>query len=94
MVNQGDVVGLLTVGSKASPKDEVLKIGDAGQKQLVEVKEEGERGLANFFEKEEGRKSIATVLGPGGMPPLPSGLSPIQGGKKYKMLKEQSYGAR
>ena len=91
VVNQGDVVGLLTVGSKASPRDEVLKIGDAGHKQLVEVKEEGQRGLSNFFGREEGKKSIVNVLGPGGMPPLPSGLSPIKGGKKYDVLEEQSY---
>ena len=38
-VTQGDVVALLTVGSKASPKDDVLQIGDAGAKQLVEVKQ-------------------------------------------------------
>ncbi|KAI9664476.1 MAG: hypothetical protein M1821_005922 [Bathelium mastoideum] len=94
VVNQSDVVGLLTVGSKASPRDEVLKIGDAGQKQLVAVKEEGERGLAKFFEKEDGKKSAAHVLGPGGMPPLPSGLSPIQGGKRYEILKEQTYGVK
>ncbi|KAL9084202.1 MAG: hypothetical protein Q9165_008188 [Trypethelium subeluteriae] len=91
VVNQGDVVGLLTVGSKASPRDEVLKVGDAGQKQLVEVKEEGQRGLSNFFEKDRGKNSIANILGPGGLPPLPSGLSPIEGGKRYEILKEQSY---
>ncbi|KAF2229977.1 NADH dehydrogenase 29/21K chain precursor [Viridothelium virens] len=92
VVNQGDVVGLLTVGSKATPKDEVLKIGDAGQKQLVEVKEEGQRGLSKFFEKDEGKKNIASILGPGGLPPLPSGLSPLEGGKRYEILKEQTYG--
>ncbi|KAI9697544.1 MAG: hypothetical protein M1820_007743 [Bogoriella megaspora] len=94
IVNQGDIVGLLTVGSKATPNEEVLKIGDAGQKQLVEVKEEGEKGLANFLTRDEGKKSVANILGPGGMPPLPSGLSSIQGGKKYEMLKEQSYGTK
>ena len=53
-------------------------IGEAGQKQLVEAKSEGEKGLAAFFEKE---KALAKdVLGPGGMPPLPSGKSTILGG--------------
>ncbi len=90
VVRQGDVVALLSVGSKASPKDDVLQIGDAGAKQLISVKEEGEKGLAAFLKKE---KSVASsVLGPNGMPPLPSGLSMIEGGKKYEMLKEQSYG--
>jgi hypothetical protein len=39
VVNQSDVVGLLSVGSAAAPKEDVLQIGDAGKKQLVEVKE-------------------------------------------------------
>ncbi|KAI6817779.1 hypothetical protein KC342_g14820, partial [Hortaea werneckii] len=51
VVRQPDVVGLLTVGSAAAPKD-TLQIGDAGNKQMVTVKEEGEKGLAQFFEKE------------------------------------------
>jgi hypothetical protein len=68
-VKQGDVVALLTVGSKANPKEDVLKIGDAGAKQLVEVKEEGEKGLATFFKKE---KNLASgVLDANGMPPMP-----------------------
>ena len=86
VVKQADVVGLLTVGSKAHPKDDVLQIGDAGAKQLVQVKQEGEeKGLAALFEKD--KKSMAAVLGPDGLPPFPSGMSRAapQGGKKYVM---------
>ena len=43
VVKQPDVVGLLTVGSAAAPKD-TLQIGDAGNKQMGTVKEEGEKG--------------------------------------------------
>ncbi|OCK86780.1 21 kDa subunit of NADH dehydrogenase [Cenococcum geophilum 1.58] len=90
-VTQADVVGLLEVGSKVAPRVEL--IGEAGQKQLVEVRSEGEKGLAAFFEKE---KALAKdVLGPGGMPPLPSGLHLMdaEGMKRYELLDEQSYGA-
>src|ERR1700712_5114107 len=41
-VTQGDVVALLSVGSQAQPKDDVLQLGDAGSKQLVQVKRDGE----------------------------------------------------
>ncbi|KAF2461557.1 hypothetical protein BDY21DRAFT_332523 [Lineolata rhizophorae] len=90
-VTQADVVGLLSVGSKASPKDEVLKIGDEGKRQLVAVKEEGEKGLAEFFEREKGM--AMGVLGEGGLPPMPGGLGPQQNGeKRYMVNEEQSYG--
>lgn len=89
VVDQGDVVGLLTVGSKASPKEDVLQIGDAGQKQLVTVQEEGQRtGLPAFFKKDEG--NMAAVLGADGLPPLPSKLGQNMTGKRYE-LTEQSY---
>jgi hypothetical protein len=87
-VTQGDVVALLSVGSKASPKDEVLQLGDAGKKQLVAVKEEGEKGgLSMFFEKQKGVS--ASVLGEGGLPPMPP--SPM-GAKPYTLMRDQSYG--
>ncbi|GAB7365248.1 hypothetical protein MBLNU230_g6332t1 [Neophaeotheca triangularis] len=89
VVKQPDVVGLLSVGSAAAPKEDVLQIGDAGQKQLVAVKEEGEKGLSAFFQKETG--AAKGVLGPTGLPPLPASLAP-KGPKRYEMLKEQAYG--
>lgn len=84
MVNQSGVVGLLTVGSAAAPKEEVLQIGDAGNKQLVEVKEEGERGLSAFFKKD--KSAFKGVLGPNGMPPLPASIHPTQ--KRYEVMSE------
>lgn len=88
VVRQPDVVALLTVGSAKSPKDAVLQIGDAGSKQLVEVKEEGEKGLAAFFEKN--KKAGVSVLGPNGLPPTPTTRYPT-GPKRYEMLQEQAY---
>lgn len=66
-VTQGDAVGLLTVGSAAEPSPTLL-VGDAGTKQLVEVKEEGLKGLAAYFESGGEGKA---VLGADGMPPMP-----------------------
>lgn len=91
VVNQADVVGLLSVGSKANPREDVLQIGEAGTKQLVQVKQEGEeKGLAALFEKD--KKSMGSVLGPGGMPPLPTSLSPKQGGKQYVLDADREQG--
>jgi hypothetical protein len=90
VVKQPDVVALLTVGSAAAPKEDVLQIGDAGNKQLVSVKEEGEKGLSQFFEKD--KSAAKSVLGPNGLPPLP--VSRHLSGKRYEMLKEQSYGSK
>jgi len=91
VVNQADVVGLLSVGSKASPKEDVLQIGEAGAKQLVQVMHEGEeKGLAALFEKD--KKTMGSVLGPSGLPPLPTGLSPKQGGKQYVMDVDREQG--
>lgn len=86
VVNQADVVGLLTVGSKASPKDDVLQVGDAGAKQLVQVKQQGEeKGLAALFEKD--KKTVTSIFGPDGLPPFPTGMgrTSAQGGRKYVM---------
>ncbi|EMC97118.1 hypothetical protein BAUCODRAFT_32861 [Baudoinia panamericana UAMH 10762] len=90
IVNQADVVGLLTVGSAAAPKEDVLQIGDAGNKQLVALKEEGQQGLAAFFEKD--KSAFKGILGPDNMPPLPP--SRHLTGKRYEMLKEQTYGTQ
>lgn len=93
VVKQADVVGLLSVGSKANPKEDVLQIGDAGAKQMVQVKQEGEqRGLSAFFEKD--KNVTAGIFGPDGLPPFPSGMSrasPV-GGRKYVMNADREQG--
>lgn len=87
-MNQADAVGLLTVGSQAAPKDDVLQIGEAGQKQLVSVKQEGEqRGLAAHFEKD--KKGIQGVLGPNGLPPTPCNLN--ASATKYQLDHDNGY---
>ena len=91
IVKQADVVGLLTVGSKANPKDDVLQIGDAGAKQLVQVKQEGEdKGLAALFEKD--KKSVTSVLGANGLPPFPGTMSRVTGGKQWTMDQDREEG--
>lgn len=87
VVSQGDVVGLLSVGSKASPKKEL--IGEEGSKMLLAVGEEGKGGLAKFFEKEKG----VGLLGQNGLPPLPSGghFGKNTGGDKVTLTEENAY---
>jgi hypothetical protein len=93
VVTQPDAVGLLTVGSAAAPKVEL--IGDAGAKQLVAAQEEGQIGLATYFEK-NGAKGVAkdSTVFVDGLPPLPSGES-LASGKwdvhKYGLAEEPSY---
>lgn len=84
-------MALLSVGSKAAPKDDVLKLGEEGSKQLVQVKQEGDStGLAAYFEKEKG--VWKGVLKEGGLPPLPSGHNTTPSGvKQYVLLEEQPY---
>lgn len=67
-ITQGDAVGLLSLGSEAAPAAR-LASGEEGSKQLVAVREEGEKGLAAFFEKEKGVG--VKVLGEDGLPPMP-----------------------
>lgn len=90
-VNQSDAVALLSVGSASAPKQEL--IGEAGEKQLVAAKEEGQTGLAAFFEK---KKDAAADLLVNGLPPLPSGQSLAPSGQwevyKYSAADESSYG--
>lgn len=90
VVKQPDVVALLSVGSAAQPKEDVLQIGDAGNKQLVALKDEGEKGLSAFFGKD--KSAAKSVLGPDGLPPLPASRH-LQG-KRYTLLEEQSYDER
>ncbi|KAL2073608.1 hypothetical protein VTL71DRAFT_10934 [Oculimacula yallundae] len=87
-VTQGDVVGLLKLGSEAKPTREL--IGEEGNKALVQVKEEGEGGLATFFEK-QGQSATLAALGRDGLPPLPSGLSLKEGQDKYTLTPENAY---
>lgn len=82
------------MGSAAAPKEDVLQFGDAGSKQLVTMKEEGEKtGLPAFFEKD--KKMMAGVLGPDGLPPMPSNLGQNAVGrdmeKTYELTPDQSY---
>ena len=71
-VTQSDAVGLLSLGSAAAPKQEL--IGDAGQKALVAAREEGAApgGLAAFV-KAKGVAAVAQDLLVNGLPPVPSG---------------------
>ncbi|KAI3322527.1 NADH-ubiquinone oxidoreductase 21.3 kDa subunit [Xylariaceae sp. AK1471] len=92
-VNQGDAVALLSVGSAAAPKQEL--IGEAGAKQLIAVAEEGQSGgLAAYFEKNTAAVAAKDVL-VDGLPPLPSGLRVKTDGKwevyRYDLAKENSY---
>jgi hypothetical protein len=87
VVSQADVVGLLSVGSASAPKKEL--IGEAGAKELVQVKEEGETGLAAYFNGGKGR--ALESLGKDGMPPLPSAASLKQGADKYNLTAENAF---
>jgi hypothetical protein len=94
VVSQADVVGLLTVGTKAAPKEDALPVGDAGHKQLAVVKEEGEKGLSAFFQKDN--SAFKSVLGENGLPPLPVALhTPSKPTvKRYTLEEEQTYGGK
>lgn len=87
VVSQGDVVGLLSVGSAAAPKKEL--IGEAGTNELVQAKKEGETGLAAYFAGGKGRAT--GILGKDGMPPLPSGANLKPGMDKYNLTAENAY---
>ncbi|KAF7587511.1 hypothetical protein BBP40_007156 [Aspergillus hancockii] len=87
-VSQADAVGLLSVGSQAAPKDNILQVGEAGEKQLVSVKQQGEeRGLAGLFEKDN--KGIQGVLNADGLPPKPCNLS--SSASKYQLDHDHGY---
>jgi len=88
VMRQGDVVGLLSVGSKVAPKE--LASGEAGMKQLVEVRKEGEeKGVAGFLEKEKG--AVRGFLGEGGMPVWPAAMGKGRG-KAYVMDQDREEG--
>ncbi|KAF4119966.1 NADH-ubiquinone oxidoreductase 21.3 kDa subunit [Geosmithia morbida] len=75
-VTQADVVGLLSVGSAARPKLDL--VGDAGERQLVAAREEGQTaGLARHLVKAP--QDAANELFVGGLPPTPAGNDPSSG---------------
>jgi hypothetical protein len=88
-VTQGHAVGLLSMGSAANPSPKLLA-GEEGAKQLVAVKEEGDKGLSVFFESD---KSVASkVLGEGGLPPMPvSFRSASVEPPRYEVAEDQGY---
>ena len=93
VVKPADVVGLLSVGSKANPKENALQIGETGAKQLIQVTHEGERkGLAAFFEKD--KTVTAGIFGPNGLPPFPGGMSRASpaGERNYVMDADREQG--
>ncbi|KAM0523523.1 hypothetical protein ACHAQF_002253 [Verticillium nonalfalfae] len=92
---QPDVVSLLTVGSAASPKVDL--IGEAGAKALVEAQAEGEKGgLAVFLQKKSPGEVKQDVF-IGGLPPTPAGTAQAADGTwnvhKYEPKTEGSYPA-
>lgn len=93
VVTQGDAVALLSVGSAAAPKRDL--VGDAGAKQLVAATEEGRSGgLAAYFEKNTAAAATQDVF-VDGLPPLPSGERKKPDGKweayKYGLAAEDSF---
>ncbi|AEO57066.1 hypothetical protein MYCTH_2302815 [Thermothelomyces thermophilus ATCC 42464] len=96
VINQAQQVALLTVGSAAQPRVEL--IGEEGSKALVAAEQSGkELGVAGYLENSgvEAAKRVLEMTG--GLPPLPSGQS-LRGGKwdvhKYSLNSEQSYGEK
>lgn len=90
VVNQAQFASLLTVGSAASPKVDL--IGEAGEKALVAARQDAETGLAQALEKAP--KDVAKDVFVDGLPPLPSGTSLASGSwdvHKYEVT-EASYG--
>ncbi|KAH6840674.1 NADH-ubiquinone oxidoreductase [Chaetomium sp. MPI-CAGE-AT-0009] len=93
VVGQAQQVALLTVGSAAAPRVEL--VGEAGDKALVAAEESGkETGVAGYLENSgvEAAKRVLELTG--GLPPLPSGQS-LASGKwdvhKFNLETEQSY---
>lgn len=93
IVGQAQQVALLTVGSAAQPRVEL--IGEEGSKALVAAEETGKTaGLATYMEKNGVEAAKLLLAQTGGLPPLPSGQS-LSSGKwdvhKYEIIEEQSY---
>ncbi|AEO63588.1 0023d418-f019-4786-95c1-cd7c37ac8d4b [Thermothielavioides terrestris] len=93
VVGQAHQVALLTVGSAAEPRVEL--VGDAGSKALVAAEQSGRDGGVALYLQNSGADEAKRVLAmSGGLPPLPSGQS-LASGKwdvhKYDLDTEQSY---
>ncbi|KPM39040.1 hypothetical protein AK830_g7508 [Neonectria ditissima] len=90
VVNQAQLASLLSVGSAAAPKVDL--IGEAGEQALVVAKQEAETGLAKALEKAP--KDVTKDVFVDGLPPLPSGTSLASGAwavHKYEVT-DTSYG--
>jgi hypothetical protein len=84
VIGQADAVALLSVGSAAAPKQEL--IGEAGSKALVAAQEEGKNtGLATYLSGDGTSKELAergkALLTRNGLPPLPAGQQVQADGK-------------
>jgi hypothetical protein len=93
IVGQAQQVALLTVGSAAAPRVEL--VGEEGTKALVAAEESGKEGGVAVYLENSGVEAAKRVLEmTGGLPPLPSGQS-LESGKwdvhKYGLETEQSY---
>lgn len=86
VLTQADITGLLTVGSSAMPIEGSLQTGEAGAKQLIEIKEG--RGLSEVL----GDKNLSS----GGLPPNPAGLhrQATEGRKGYTINKNNGFPER
>ncbi len=93
VVGQAQQVALLTVGSAAQPRVDL--IGEAGDKALVAAEEAGKEGGVAVYLENNGVEAAKRVLElTGGLPPLPSGQSLASGEwnvHKYGLDSEQSY---
>ena len=93
-VTQADAVALLSVGSAAAPKVDL--IGEEGSKALVAATDAGKtQGLGTFLASTSASTPTpATDFFVNGLPPLPSGQSLKSGAwdvHKYELDEEQSY---
>ncbi|KAK1756855.1 hypothetical protein QBC47DRAFT_421960 [Echria macrotheca] len=94
IVGQAEQVALLTVGSAAAPRVEL--IGEEGSKALVAAEQTGkEAGLATYLENNGAEAAKLVLQQTGGLPPLPSGESKATGEwavHPYGLNGDQSYG--
>lgn len=84
LLNQADVVQLLSAGSEASHNDDKQQIGDTNSKHVVKVQDQGEgMGLSTLFSK---KKEVSMgIFGSDGLPPFPTGMNTAspKGEKRY-----------